>query len=58
LFLEQFDTRAIHWSPDGKGLVLLDRETFCCAFEVEGASNDAGDEIETPLEQSSISDGG
>jgi hypothetical protein len=31
---EQFDTRSIRWSPDGKGLVLMDKDTFCCAFEV------------------------
>ncbi|KAF9270125.1 YVTN repeat-like/Quino protein amine dehydrogenase [Marasmius fiardii PR-910] len=30
-----FDTRDLHWAPDGKGLVLLDRDKFCCAFEVE-----------------------
>ena len=32
---ESFDTRDIKWAPDGKGLVLLDRETFCCGFEVQ-----------------------
>ncbi|KAG7099110.1 hypothetical protein E1B28_000983 [Marasmius oreades] len=32
---KQFDTRDVHWAPDGKGLVLLDKEKFCCAFEVE-----------------------
>ncbi|KAJ8083896.1 hypothetical protein PM082_002662 [Marasmius tenuissimus] len=32
---KQFDTRDIRWAPDGKGLVLLDKEKFCCAFEVE-----------------------
>ncbi|KAG1825806.1 quinon protein alcohol dehydrogenase-like superfamily [Suillus subaureus] len=31
----KFDTRGIKWAPDGKGLVLLDKEVFCCAFEVE-----------------------
>jgi len=34
---DQFNARDIRWSPDGKGLVLVDRETFCCAFEVEGS---------------------
>ncbi|PSR83107.1 hypothetical protein PHLCEN_2v5911 [Hermanssonia centrifuga] len=31
----QFEARDIKWAPDGKGLVLLDKDTFCCAFEVE-----------------------
>ncbi|THU93629.1 YVTN repeat-like/Quino protein amine dehydrogenase [Dendrothele bispora CBS 962.96] len=31
---KKFDTRNIHWAPDGKGLLLLDKEMFCCAFEV------------------------
>lgn len=30
----QFENRAIRWSPDGKGVALLGRDTFCCAFEV------------------------
>lgn len=30
-----FETRDVHWAPDGKGLILLGKETFCCAFEVE-----------------------
>lgn len=25
----------MRWAPDGKGVVLMDRDTFCCAFEVE-----------------------
>ncbi|KAJ3816063.1 WD repeat-containing protein 8 [Lentinula aff. lateritia] len=32
---KEFDTRNMSWSRDGKGLILLDKETFCCAFEVE-----------------------
>ncbi|OBZ73284.1 WD repeat-containing protein WRAP73 [Grifola frondosa] len=32
---QKFETRDVRWAPDGKGLVLLDRDTFCCAFEVE-----------------------
>ncbi|KAG2154719.1 WD repeat-containing protein 8 [Suillus clintonianus] len=36
----KFETRNIKWAPDGKGLVLLDKEMFCCAFEVE----EGGDE--------------
>ncbi|KAJ3734718.1 WD repeat-containing protein 8 [Lentinula guzmanii] len=34
----EFDTRNICWSKDGKGLILMDKETFCCAFEVEEAT--------------------
>ncbi|KAI0348400.1 YVTN repeat-like/Quino protein amine dehydrogenase [Trametopsis cervina] len=36
----QFETREIRWAPDGKGLILLDKETFCCAFEVEDTDVD------------------
>ena len=36
---DDFESRDIHWAPDGKGLVLLDKETFCCAFEVEDADH-------------------
>ncbi|KAH9939670.1 YVTN repeat-like/Quino protein amine dehydrogenase [Epithele typhae] len=32
---QKFETRDVAWAPDGKGMVLFDRETFCCAFEVE-----------------------
>ncbi|KAI0320374.1 YVTN repeat-like/Quino protein amine dehydrogenase [Amylostereum chailletii] len=32
---KRFEARDVHWAPDGKGLVLVDKETFCCAFEVE-----------------------
>lgn len=31
----KYETRDIRWAPDGKGLVLMDKDTFCCAFEVE-----------------------
>ena len=30
----QFECRVMRWSPDGKGMALLGRDTFCCAFEV------------------------
>ena len=39
---EQFETREIQWSPDGKGLALLDKDTFCCAFEVEDEGDGEG----------------
>jgi hypothetical protein len=32
---EKFETRDLRWAPDGKGFVLLDRDQFCCAFEVQ-----------------------
>lgn len=32
---ENFETRDLKWAPDGKGIVLLGRDQFCCAFEVE-----------------------
>lgn len=35
LILEKFETRDLKWAPDGKGLVLFDKDMFCCAFEVE-----------------------
>ncbi|KAI6108473.1 WD repeat-containing protein 8 [Pisolithus croceorrhizus] len=31
----KYQTRDIRWAPDGKGLILMDKDTFCCAFEVE-----------------------
>ena len=37
-----FATRDIRWAPDGKGLVLVDKETFCCAFEVEEGEEEEG----------------
>ncbi|KAI0034262.1 quinon protein alcohol dehydrogenase-like superfamily [Vararia minispora EC-137] len=35
---KNFEARDVRWAPDGKGMVLLDKETFCCAFEVEESS--------------------
>lgn len=32
---KEFDTRDFKWSPDGKAIILLDKDTFCCAFEVQ-----------------------
>ena len=29
-----FETRDIVWAPDGKGLILIGKDQFCCAFEV------------------------
>ena len=37
---EKFEARDVRWAPDGKGLVLVDRDTFCCAFEVEDAEEE------------------
>ncbi|KAI0776895.1 WD repeat-containing protein 8 [Trametes elegans] len=39
---QKFETRDLRWAPDGKGMILLDRETFCCAFEVEDEGQDSG----------------
>lgn len=36
---KKFATHSIRWAPDGRGLILMDRETFCCAFEVEDADD-------------------
>ncbi|KAK2465350.1 hypothetical protein APHAL10511_002704 [Amanita phalloides] len=30
-----FATKDLRWAPDGKGFVLIDRDRFCCAFEIE-----------------------
>ncbi|KXN83915.1 WD repeat-containing protein WRAP73 [Leucoagaricus sp. SymC.cos] len=35
LYTEKFETRDVKWAPDGKGIILYDRDQFCCAFEVE-----------------------
>jgi hypothetical protein len=32
----RFACKDIRWSPDGRGLILLDKDLFCAAFEVEG----------------------
>lgn len=32
---QKFTCRDLKWAPDGKGLILLDKDAFCCAFEVE-----------------------
>ncbi|PPQ67059.1 hypothetical protein CVT25_005660 [Psilocybe cyanescens] len=31
---KQFETKDICWALDGKGLILLGKDQFCCAFEV------------------------
>jgi len=31
---QKFEVRDVRWAPDGKGLVLMDKDMFCCAFEV------------------------
>jgi len=30
-----FDVKDLRWAPDGKGFALLDKDRFCCAFEIE-----------------------
>jgi hypothetical protein len=34
----KFACRDIRWSPDGRGLILMDKDMFCAAFEVESES--------------------
>lgn len=31
----KFGCKEVRWAPDGAGVLLLDRELFCAAFEVE-----------------------
>ncbi|KAG8219715.1 hypothetical protein J3R82DRAFT_683 [Butyriboletus roseoflavus] len=31
----KYETKDVRWAPDGKGMVLMDKDRFCCAFEVE-----------------------
>lgn len=33
----RFACKDIRWSPDGGGLILLDKDLFCAAFEAEGS---------------------
>ena len=37
---ENFQLRDVKWAPDGKGLLLVDKDVFCCAFEVEQDDED------------------
>ncbi|KAG8826695.1 hypothetical protein FRB91_007404 [Serendipita sp. 411] len=32
---KKFACKDVRWSPDGKGLLLMDKDAFCAAFEVE-----------------------
>ncbi|KAH9848272.1 YVTN repeat-like/Quino protein amine dehydrogenase [Lenzites betulinus] len=32
---QKFAARDVRWAPDGKAMILLDEDTFCCACEVE-----------------------
>lgn len=38
---EEFKVMDIRWSPDGRGMVLMDAEVFCCAFLVANEDADA-----------------
>ncbi|KAL0951356.1 hypothetical protein HGRIS_008060 [Hohenbuehelia grisea] len=40
--IKKFHTKDARWAPDGKGMVLLDNDIFCCAFEVQ---NDASQNV-------------
>jgi hypothetical protein len=30
-----FAVKDLKWAPDGKGFALVDRDQFCCVFEIE-----------------------
>ena len=30
-----FAVKDLKWAPDGKGFALVDRDRFCCVFEIE-----------------------
>ncbi|KAF8898871.1 WD repeat-containing protein 8 [Infundibulicybe gibba] len=36
---KKFETKDVKWAPDGKGLILIEKDQFCCAFEVEEATS-------------------
>lgn len=36
----RFSCKDIRWSPDGRGLILMDKDLFCAAFEVEGTDDE------------------
>lgn len=35
VFAEEMIVRDVRWSPDGRGVLLADNNTYCCAFEVD-----------------------
>lgn len=37
--LAEFKARDVKWSPDGKGMILFDKDHFCCAIEVDDTLN-------------------
>ncbi|KAF9582570.1 WD repeat-containing protein wrap73 [Lunasporangiospora selenospora] len=39
--IEQFEITSIRWSPDGKGVLLLDKDMFCLGFPVDEESQNA-----------------
>ncbi|KAF9897481.1 hypothetical protein BX616_005522, partial [Lobosporangium transversale] len=34
--VENFEVSSLKWCPEGKGLLLLDKDMFCLAFPIEG----------------------
>ncbi|PPQ63010.1 hypothetical protein CVT24_006116 [Panaeolus cyanescens] len=40
---ENFETKDVCWSPDGKGFILFSKDYFCCAFEVTDEAG--GDDV-------------
>jgi hypothetical protein len=43
---ERFEVRDLAWAPDGKGLVLIDKDAFVCAFEVQSGEGEGEGEGE------------
>ncbi|EJT97786.1 WD repeat-containing protein 8 [Dacryopinax primogenitus] len=40
----KFELKELAWSPDGNGLLLFDKDTFCCAFEVPADQQEQADQ--------------
>ncbi|KAG8714579.1 hypothetical protein FRC08_011727 [Ceratobasidium sp. 394] len=32
---QELNVRDVRWAPDGRGLLMVDSDTYCCAFEVD-----------------------
>ncbi|KAF9462116.1 WD repeat-containing protein 8 [Collybia nuda] len=47
---KKFETRDLRWAPDGKGFMLLDKDQFCCGFEVQEDNNQDTVEVGGPMD--------
>lgn len=45
---EKFETKDLRWAPDGKGFILLDKDQFCCGFEVQEEEDQPATESAAP----------